>query len=315
VTKNKSSLSRLKGRIISRIRGTRLVWALRRVRKPHALRSLTGMLLRPFRAKSSRDPKTSVAGGLGRRMPAWSLLILLLLGVGIGYYASTIVAQVTSARPSNAPDFTLGSFPGALSVPQGQFGSYILSMGSLNGFAGSVDLNVTSRPGMNTTLALNPMSVSLFTGSATATLTIPVPANEPMKDYVLTVNAVSGGLIHTVTLILQVNPPLSPDFQLQAQQSAINITRGSSGSTTITLTSIGGFSGIVNMTGSISPGGASSPTLTLNPTKVTLLAGGTASVLFTVSTTGTTPRTAYSITVQGISGSLSNTTQISLLVQ
>jgi uncharacterized membrane protein len=237
------------------------------------------------------------------------------LGVGVGFYASTIVAQVTGARTSSAPDFTLGSFPGALSVPQGQFGSFVISMGSLNSFAGSVDLNVTARPDINTTLALNPMSVSLFTGSATATLTIPVPANEPLNDYLLTVNAVSGRIVHTVTLILQVTPPPSPDFQLQAQQSAINITRGSSGSTTITLTSIGGFSGIVNMTSSISPGGGSSPTLTLNPTKVALLSGGTASVLFTINTTGTTPRTAYSITVQGISGSLSNTTHISLTVQ
>jgi uncharacterized membrane protein len=248
-------------------------------------------------------------------VPAWSLLILLLLGVGVGFYANTIVGQVTGARASSSPDFTLGSNPGSLSVPQGQVGSFILSMNSLNGFAGSVDLNVSARPSLNASFALNPMSVSLFTGSATATLAIPVPNNAPVNNYLLTVSAVSGSLAHTVKLILQVTPPPSPDFQLQAQQSAINVTRGSSGSMTITLTSIGGFSGIVNVTSSISPGGGSSPTVGLNPAKVTLLSGGTASVLMTINTTGFTASGVYSITVQGISGSLSNNVSIGLTVQ
>jgi uncharacterized membrane protein len=233
----------------------------------------------------------------------------------VGYYTNTIVGEVTGAKASTAPNFTLGSSPGSLSVPQGQIGSFIISMKSLNGFAGSVDLNVASRPSLNTTLALNPMSVSLFPGSATSTLTIPVPSNAPVNDYLLTISAVSGSLAHTVTLILQVTPPPLPDFQLHAQQSAINVTRGSSGSMTITLTSIGGFSGIVNMTSSISPGGGSNPTLTLNPTKVTLLSGGMSSVLITINTTGFTPKGVYSINVQGVSGTLSNNVSISLTVQ
>jgi uncharacterized membrane protein len=248
-------------------------------------------------------------------MPVWSLLVLLLLGVGVGFFANTIMAQVTGARAPSAPDFTVGSTPGSLSVPQGQVGTFTLSMDSLNGFAGSVNLNVTARPEISATLALNPMSVSLFTGSAMATLTIPVPANATVNDYVLTVSAVSGRLDHTVVIILQVITPPSPDFQLQAQQSAVSVTRGSSGGTTITLTSVGGFSGIVNMTSSISPGGGSSPTLSLNPNKVTVLSGGNAGVVLTINTTGGTSRGVYSITVQGVSGSLSNTVNISLTVQ
>jgi uncharacterized membrane protein len=289
---------------------------LRGVRKPRALRPVIASLAKPFRlGRASAASPTNPAPTSARRVPTWSLLILLLLGVGVGYYANTIVGQVTGARASSSPDFTLGSNPGSLSVPQGQIGSFTLSMNSLNGFAGSVDLNVSSRPSLNATFALNPLSVSLFTGSATATLAIPVPNNAPVNDYLLTVSAVSGSLAHTVTLILQVTPPPSPDFQLQAQQSAINVTRGSSGSMTITLTSIGGFSGVVNMTSSISQGGGSSPTLTLNPTKVTLLSGGMSSVLMTINTTGLTPRGVYSITVQGVSGGLPHTATISLTVQ
>ena len=292
------------------------MWAIRRIKKPRVLRLVIAGLGKPFHGGRASLAKHAVAAPrLVRRVPAWSLLILLLLGVGVGFYANTIIGQVTGARASSAPDFTLRSSPGSLSVPQGQIGSFIISMDSVNGFAGSVDLSVTARPSLNATLALNPGSVSLFTGSATATLTIPVSNNVPINDYLFTVSAVSGSLTHTVTLVLLITPPPLPDFQLQAQQQAINLTRGFSGSMTITLTSIGGFSGIVNMTSSISPGGGSSPTLALNPTRVTLLSGGTASVLLTINTSGFTPRGVYLITVQGISGSLSNNVSISLTVQ
>jgi hypothetical protein len=300
----------------TRIRRTRLVVALRRVKRPRLLRLVISALTRPFRAGRVRAARPAgIEPRLERRVPAWSLLVLLLLGVGAGFYASTIFGELAGARASSAPDFTVGSVPGSLSVPQGQIGSFIISMNSLNGFAGSVDLNVSARPGINATFALNPVSVSLFTGSATATLTIPVAASVPVNNYFLTVSAVSGRLVHNVILILQVIPPPLPDFQLQAQQSAINVTQGYSGSTTIKLTSIGGFSGIVNLTSSISLSGGSSPTLTLNPTKVTLLSGGTSTVLITINTTGTTPKGAYSITVQGISGGLSNSANIGLTVQ
>ena len=168
---------------------------------------------------------------------------------------------------------------------------------------------------MNATYSLNPSSVSLFTGSGTSTLSILVPANAGLNDYLVTVTATSGRLSHTVILILQVILPPSPNFQLQPGQSAINVTRGSMGSTAVTLTSIGGFSGIVNVTSVISPGGGSSPTLNVNPIRVTLLSGGTAGVVITITTSGSTSLGTYWITVQGVSGTLSNTVRISLTVQ
>jgi hypothetical protein len=56
----------------------------------------------------------------------------------------------------------------------------------------------------------------------------------------------------------------------------------------LTLTSIGGFAGQVNLTTSISPSNGSSPTLTLNPNRVTLLSVGTGNAVLTVNTTGGT---------------------------
>jgi uncharacterized membrane protein len=289
---------------------------LKRARKVPAVGPVVTGVARAFRQKRARIHSVVSTQTVRKGIPPWSLLVLLVLGASVGFYASTIVGAATGQKAPTNPDFTIGSNPGSLTVPQGQVASYSLAMDSLNGFAGSVNLNVSAKPAIaNATLALNPASVSLFTGSATASLTIPIPASTPVSDYLLTVSASSGKLIHTVILILQIVPPPAPDFTIQAGQSAINVTRGSSGSATVTLTSVGGFSGLVNMTSSISPGGGSSPSLSLNPVRVTLLSGGTASVLLTITTSLSTTRGSYSVTVQGVSGSLSNTATIQLMIQ
>ncbi len=303
-------------RIARQIRRTRLVRVLKKPKRPFALWPLIAAFARPFRGKT-RDGglHTIIRSKLRRQVPAWTLVVLLIVGAGVGFYASTILGAVGGTGGSGAPDFTLGANPGSMSVPEGQIGTFVISMTSLNGFAGSVNLNVTATPNIgNATLALNPGSVSLFTGLASASLTIPVPSSASIRDYSLIVTGVSGRLTHRVTLILDVTPPPSPDFQVQAGQMTINFTQGSSGSVTITLTSIGGFSGIVNVGATISPNGGSSPGLSVNPNRVTLLSAGTAGVVLTIATSGTTSRGSYSIIVQGVSGSLSNTASISLTV-
>ncbi len=125
----------------------------------------------------------------------------------------------------------------------------------------------------------------------------------------------SGKLSHNVTSILRVVLPPSPDFSITSSPFSINVTRGSATSATVTLTSIGGFAGQVNLTTSISPSNGSSPTLTLNPNRITLLSGGTGNAVLTVNTTGATSLGSYTIVVLGISGTLANTVSITLTVQ
>jgi hypothetical protein len=93
------------------------------------------------------------------------------------------------------------------------------------------------------------------------------------------------------------------------------VTRGSATSATFTLTSLGGFAGQVNLTTSISPSNGSSPTLTLNPSRVTLLSGGTGNAVLTVNTGGGTSLGTYTIVVLGVSGTQANSVSITLTVQ
>ncbi len=241
---------------------------------------------------------------------------MLLLGAVVGFYASTIFNEVAGIGQSTTPDFTLGTNPVSVTAPQGSLAAFTVSLASLNSFAGSVNLNYSLSPSItNVTIALNPSSVSLLTGSGASTMTVSVPASAPLNTYTIIIDGISGRLDHNVTSILRVVPPPAPDFSISAAPSSVNVTPGSGTSSTVTLTSIGGFAGTVNLSISISPSSGSSPTLTLNPNRVTLLSGGTANAVLTISTIGTTSRGVYSIVVLGVSGTRANSVSIMLTVQ
>ena len=96
-----------------------------------------------------------------------------------------------------------------------------------------------------------------------------------------------------------------PNFSLSASPSSLTVTQGSSGSSTITVTPSGGFTGSVTLSTSALPSGVSASFGT-NPTT------GTSVVTFTASSTATTGTS--SVTITGTSGTLSHTTSISLTV-
>jgi subtilase family serine protease len=100
-------------------------------------------------------------------------------------------------------------------------------------------------------------------------------------------------------------PPGQPDFSLSASPSSLTVAQGSSGTSTITITPINGFSGSVSLSNSSLPTGVTA-NFSANPTTgssvLTFTAGSTA-VLGTVT-----------VTVTGTSGSLTHTTNISLTV-
>lgn len=241
---------------------------------------------------------------------------MLLLGAGLGFYASTIISQVSGIGQSTAPDFTIATTPVSMTASQGSLATFAVSLGSLNSFAGSVNLNYSLSPNItNATLALNPNSVSLLTGSGSSTLTMSLPSSTPLNSYTITIHGVSGSLSHNVTGILRVVPPPSPDFSITASPSSMNVTRGSGTSSTITLASVGGFAGTVNLAVSISPSNGGSPTLTINPNRVTLISGGTGNAVLTINTTFGTTTGVYTVVVLGVSGTLANSVSITLTVQ
>jgi regulation of enolase protein 1 (concanavalin A-like superfamily) len=96
-----------------------------------------------------------------------------------------------------------------------------------------------------------------------------------------------------------------PTFSLSASPATLTFVQGASGSTTITINPLNGFSGNVNLTVSGLPSGVSA-TFGTNP--------ATTSSLLTLSATATATTGTVTVTVTGTSGSLTNTTTVSLTV-
>jgi hypothetical protein len=97
----------------------------------------------------------------------------------------------------------------------------------------------------------------------------------------------------------------SPDFSLSANPTSLTITQGTSGTSTITVTPLNGFTGNVTLSAAGMPSGVTagfSPNPTNTTSTLTLTASATAA-------TGTS-----TITVTGVSGSLTHTTTLQLTV-
>ena len=101
--------------------------------------------------------------------------------------------------------------------------------------------------------------------------------------------------------------PPTPDFSLAASPSSISFTAGGSGTFSVSVTPSGGFAGTVTLTPSSTPAG-----LTVTPASATSASPAYPSTTFTATsnTAGT-----YTVTVTGVSGTLSHTATVTVTVQ
>ncbi|MBZ5529845.1 MAG: immune inhibitor A [Acidobacteriia bacterium] len=97
----------------------------------------------------------------------------------------------------------------------------------------------------------------------------------------------------------------TPNFTLSASPASLNVTQGTSGSSTITVTPSGGFTGAVTLSNSALPSGVTA-TFGTNPTT------GSSVLTFTASSTATTGTST--ITITGVNGTLTHTTSVSLTI-
>jgi len=192
------------------------------------------------------------------------------------------------------PDFTLSASPSSQTVNPGGTTSYNIAINSIAGFSGQVTLSANGQPsGATLGIGSNPATSS-------STLSVNTSGTTPVGAYTLTITGVSGSLTHTTTVSLVV---ATPDFVLAASPASKTASTGGSANYTIAIAPIAGFAGQVAFAvAGLPPGanGAFSP----NP--------ATSSSTLSVTTTSSTPAGSYTLTVNGSSGALSHSTQISL---
>ncbi len=109
----------------------------------------------------------------------------------------------------------------------------------------------------------------------------------------------------TNNLIPYLQPSLTPDFAISASPSSLTINSGSSGSSTITVTSLNGFTGTVSLVASSTLG------TSLNPTSIS---GGAGTSQLSITVPANTAGGTYTVTVTGTSSSLTHSTTVTVTV-
>jgi subtilase family serine protease len=232
--------------------------------------------------------------------------------------------QVGVANSSNAASTTIRNIPDV--AAEGNFDNYLCDQGSCSGTWGGTSFAAPRWAGFlalvnqqkvasgGSTLGfVNPAIYSIgFSSSFTSDfhdITSGNNNNGKGKSY----NAVTGydlvtgwGSMNGQNLINALAGAQSPSFTLSASPGSVSITQGgAAGTSTITVTDLGGFSGSVSLAASGLPSGVTAA-FNPNPTSTTSSLSLTASA---TATTGTS-----TVTITGTSGSLVATTTISLTV-
>jgi hypothetical protein len=104
------------------------------------------------------------------------------------------------------------------------------------------------------------------------------------------------------------------DFAINANPQFLCVNPGIDAQSYISVSSIGGFSGTVNLGDSVSPSYSNAPTLSSIPPSETLASGQSGSFILGISTTASTALYTYTITVSGLSGATLHQTTIELTV-
>jgi len=231
---------------------------------------------------------------------------IILVNATSGSAFSSVQVQVTVP----APDFLLAANPSTLTLIDFGSVSSSITVTSLNGFTGYVNLTAIATVLRIAVVNVSPNRTILSPGaSVTAILNVTIPNGVVDGTYNFVVTGTSGHITHflglTVTVILV------PDFALFSTQPSISIPLGSSNSTTITVGARYGFQGSISLTAP-SPSGLQT---VLNSSAVSLTsASPDATVKLTVLAPTTVATGDYTITVVGSNATVSRSLKITIHV-
>lgn len=116
----------------------------------------------------------------------------------------------------------------------------------------------------------------------------------------------TGGRLNVNRAIRACAAPPTPDFSLSASPASQSVVQGAGTSYTVSITRTGGFTGAVTFSATGLPSGATA-SFSPNP------ASGASSAM-SVTTSATTPTGSYALTISGVSGSITHTTSVTLVV-
>jgi endoglucanase len=144
-------------------------------------------------------------------------------------------------------------------------------------------------------------ATGMVTAASSTSLSVTVP-NIAAGAVNVTVS-VNGVTSNAVSFTVTGTP--QPDFSLKASPATLSVAQGASGSSTITVSPVNGFTGTVSLAASGLPAGV---TASFNPASTT----GASTLTFAASSTAAAG--AANVTITGASGSLSHTVTVALTI-
>jgi len=228
---------------------------------------------------------------------------------------------LTAWRISNTPaDFSLTATSDKLSVLTGQSGNSTITLDTFNLFSGNVSFSTTVSPTSSTTgsiptATMTPSSILVSPGGIGRSILTVTTAASSLGNYTVLVKATCGNLTRFVSVAVNI-----VDFSITTNPTSLSIPIGSSGTSTLKLTSINGFSGGIGISAQVTPASLtaglspSNPTVTLSPSTVNLQSNSSGSSTLTVSASLLTTPGAYAVTITAKSGNVSHTTQLAVTV-
>lgn len=210
------------------------------------------------------------------------------------------------------------SKPAFLNIPVGAFGNSTITLNSINGFVGRVNVTAVVSPIVSNGVSASLTNSTPFTGPKVSVILLAGGA----IDVSLNVTTTTATALQTFTInvteasgILQRSffvPVNVVDFSITASTTSLSFVPGSFGTSTIGLNSLNGFDGNVTLGVAVSPVAANGPVATLTNSSftgtsvmITLVGGGNAgTATLSVTTTASTPLQAYTVNVTAISGPL-----------
>ena len=214
--------------------------------------------------------------------------------------------NVTVTVPPSS--FGLTANPSLLTVQLGQNTQSQIVVTSLEGFQGKVFLTASaSSPGL--AISIEHPTVTLSPGqSQNDNLRVSANSTTPIGVYIVSVNAVSGLIVHSLIVTVTV-PPVG--FSLAADHSLLTVQLGQNGQSQIVVTSLEGFQGTVSFSVSVSSPGLA---VSMEHSTVTLSGGQTQNDNLRISATNTSPTGVYIVMVTASSGLLVHSLNVTVRV-
>ncbi len=215
-------------------------------------------------------------------------------------------SAAASYTVTTAASFNLSASPGSVSVTQGSNRTTTITEMSSGGFASAIALSASGVPA-GVTASFSPATMA--GGSGSSTLTFTASASATTGTFTVTITGAGAGLTRTTSVSLAVAAAPPPaNFALNASPTAVSVTQGGTGTTSITSTGSVGFGSAVSMTASGMPAGV---TAAFSPSSL-VSGSGTSMLTFTAGASATAG--TFNVTVTGSGGGLNRTTSVSLTV-